>query len=417
MGRLPHLLPPKRLARVFHVTVKPIGWRCNLDCAYCYYLHKENLLPEATGDCLGEDLLEEFIRRYIAEHEGQTVQFAWHGGEPTLLGLDYFRKAVALEQKYAGGKQIENSLQTNGLLVDDAWCGFFRENRFLIGLSIDGPKPLHDSFRVSRGGSPSFDQVLYAARLLRFHKVHFNTLTVIHAASARQPAEVYRFLTEEVGSQYLQWLPCVEHKDFRTRSPGQWDPAEMPLLGTPAARPGQPDSVVTDWSVDPDDWGEFLCQTFDLWRQRDLGRIAVNWYESLVAQWMRQPSQLCTLAETCGRSIALEKDGSLYSCDRFVYPEYRLGNLRDPGNSLAETVYSLQQRRFGCAKRDRLTKYCKECPWRFACNGDCPKNRFVKTPDGQPGLSYLCPGMKRFLAHANPYLRRIAAEIHRVVPP
>ena len=234
----------------------------------------------------------------------------------------------------------------------------------------------------------------------------FNPLTVINPVNASHPAEVYQFLTEDLGCSRLQWLPCAEHKDFRTVAPGRWDTTRMPVLGTPAARPGHPDSVVTDWSVDPDDWGEFLCQTFDLWLKTGLGKVFVNWFESLVGQWMNEPSQICTLAPVCGRSlVTMEKDGSLYSCDHFVYPEYRLGQPARPGCRLADVVYSPQQRRVRLNKRDSLPDYCKQCNYSFACNGECPKNRFIKSPDGQPGHNYLCSGLRRFFAYADPYLR------------
>jgi uncharacterized protein len=408
----------KPLQRSFHVIVKPIGSLCNLDCTYCYYLHKKELLQETAGSIISDDLLEEFIRTYIAAQDTEFVNFTWHGGEPTLLGLDFYRKVLRLQQQYAGTKRINNALQTNGLLLDEAWCGFLREHRFLVGLSIDGPKHLHDLFRASKGGEPSFDRVYRAARLLQEYDIAFNTVTVINAVNARHPDEVYGFLAEDLGSRHIQWIPCVEPKDFCTVAPGRWDVARMPILGTPAAKPGNPASVVTDWSVDPDDWGEFLCRTFDLWLQNGIGTVLVNWFESLIGQWMRQPPQMCSLAEVCGRSlIVMDKDGSLYPCEHFVFPEYRLGNLHDQDCQLAGLAYSPGQRKFGCIKRDRLPEYCKQCAYRFACNGECPKNRFIKTPDGQPGLNYLCPGLKRFLAHADPFLRQIVAQIHRSVPP
>ena len=327
--------------RSFHVVAKPVGSLCNLDCTYCYYLHKDDLLPDRPAGRIADDLLEEFIRQYIAGQEVDEVVFNWHGGEPALLGLDFYRKVVERQQKYAGTIRVGNDFQTNGVLLDESWCEFFKEHRFYVGLSIDGPKHLHDRFRVGKGGAPTFDQVYRAAKLLRKYGVRFNAMAVVSSANARHPAEVYRFLTEDLGCSRLQWLPCVEPKDFRTVAPGRWDTARMPVLGTPAARPGHPDSVVTDWSVDPDDWGEFLCQTFELWLKNGLGKVLVNWFESLVGLWMNEPSQMCNLAPVCGRSlVAMEKDGSLYSCERFVYPEYRLGNLRDAGCRLADVVYS-----------------------------------------------------------------------------
>jgi uncharacterized protein len=401
------------LTRSFHVTVKPIGSRCNIDCTYCYYLHKEGLLNDKKASPIARNVLEEFIRQYIAGQDGDSVTFTWHGGEPTLLGLDFYREIVQLQQKYAGTKRIENDLQTNGLLLDDAWCEFLRQHEFLVGLSIDGPKHLHDRFRVTRSGGATFDQVYGAARLLQRHGVQFNTLTVVNSVNALHPAEVYRFLTDDLGSRRLQFLPCVEPKDFRSVAPGKWESDLMPVLGTAAARPGHPTSVVTAWSVDPDDWGEFLCETFDLWLQNHVGKVFVNLFESVLAQWMQEPAQICTMAEVCGRSVAVEKDGSVYSCDHFVYPEYRLGNVLDNDRRLPQLVYSPQQRKFGCDKRDTLTDYCKQCSYRFACNGDCPKNRFIKTPDGQPGLSYLCSGFKRFLSHADPHLRQMVGQIRQ----
>jgi len=393
-----------RYPRSFQVVVKPVGSACNLDCTYCYYRCKE------TSGRIADELLEKFIRQYIAGQEEDPVVCNWHGGEPALLGLDFYRKVVGLEQKYAEGRRIENDFQTNGVLLDEAWCEFFKEHRFYIGLSIDGPKHLHDHFRTAKGGGSSFDQVYRAARYLRQYEVPFNALTVVNRVTARHPAEVYRFLTEDLGCRRLQWLPCVGHKDFRTTAPGHWDPARMPVIGSPEARPGS--SVVTDWSVDPDDWGDFLYQTFSLWLKSGLGKVFVNWFESLVGQWMGKPAQICTLAPVCGRSlVTLEKDGSLYSCDHFVYPEYRLGSLNDDCQ-LAEVVYSPQQRRFGMSKRDSLPDCCKRCQYNFACNGECPKNRFLKTPDGQPGLNYLCSGIRRFLAYADPYFRQIVAAIH-----
>jgi uncharacterized protein len=376
-----------RHPRSFHVVAKPIGSLCNLDCAYCYYRCKE------TSGRIADDLLEKFIRQYIAGQEEDSVVFNWHGGEPALLGLDFFRKVVELEKRYAGSHHIKNDFQTNGTLLDESWCEFSKEHDFYVGLSIDGPKHLHDQFR---GG---FDQVYRAAQLLRQYEVPFNALTVVHRVNAKHPAELYKFLTQDLGCRVLQWLPCVGHKDFRTTAPGYWDHSRMPIIGTPEAKPGH--SVVADWSVDPDDWGEFLCQTFDLWLKDN---VVVNWFESLMGQWMGQPAQICTLAPVCGRSlVTMEADGSLYSCDHFVYPEYRLGHLDD---GLADVVYSDRQRRFGCNKRDLLPDYCKRCKYNFACHGECPKNRFLKTPDGQPGLNYLCSGIKRFLSYADPCLQQ-----------
>jgi len=400
--------------RSFHVVAKPVGSLCNLDCTYCYYLHKDDLLPDRTPSVIADDLLEDFIRQYIAGQEIDEVVFNWHGGEPALLGLDFYRKVIDLQQRYAGTKRIRNDFQTNGVLLDDQWCEFFKQHNFYVGLSIDGPQHLHDRFRVGKGGSPTFDQVYRTARLLRQHGVTFNAMAVVSSANAKHPAEVYHFLTEDLGCQRIQWLPCSEPKDYCSVAPGHWDTARMPIVGTPAARPGHPDSVVTEWSVDPDDWGEFLCRTFELWFKNDLGRVFVNWFETAVGLWMNEPAQMCNLAPVCGRSLlAIEKDGSLYSCERMVYPEYRLGNLRDKDFRLADVVYSERQREFGMNKRNSLTDECKRCPYLFACHGECPKNRFVKSPDGQPRHNYLCPGLKRFFEYADPYLRQLADQVLR----
>lgn len=402
----------QRIFQPFHVMAKPIGALCNLACTYCYYLPKKDLLQQdAMADRIADDLLEEFIRQYIVGQDADVIRFSWHGGEPTLLGLEYFRKIVELQQKHAQWKRIENSLQTNGLLLDDGWCQFFKQHDFLVGLSIDGPRHLHDIFRATRGGEPTFDRVCGAVRLLQQHEVSFNTLTVVNSLTARHPDDVYNFLVEEMGCWRIQWLPCVERKDYRTVAPGRWDTDAMPIMGTEAARPGHPTSVVTNWSVDPDALGDFLCQTFYLWMKNGLGRVLVNWFESLVSQRMGQPPEICTLADACGPSLALEKDGSLYACDHFVYPEYKLGHLRDADCRLGEVAYAPRRQKFGRDKRDTLPDYCLKCKYSFACNGECPKNRFIKTPDGEAGLNYLCSGIKRFLAYAEPSLDQIVDKI------
>ena len=402
------------LKKSFSASAKPVGSTCNLSCKYCYYLHKSKLLPDKTNR-MSDELLEKFIRQYV-DQDSRSIIFTWHGGEPTLLGIDFFQKVVDLQTKYAGSKKIENNIQTNGLLIDNDWCAFFKKNRFRIGLSIDGPEHLHNAFRMAQNGEPSFNQVCRAADLLRRYGVTFNTLTVVHAANSQYADEVYRFLTQDIGSRFVQWLPCVEIKEYCTTSPDYIDVEKKPVLGSQTARPGSHDSIVTDWSVDPDSWGEFLIRTFDLWIQNDLGKVFVNWYESLISQWMRQPATLCVLADVCGRSmIVVEKDGSVYPCDHFVYPEYKLGNLMDENFHLAKVAYSPLQRKFGCRKRDCLPSYCKQCKYRFACNGGCPKYRLLKTPDGEPGLNYLCSGFRKFLAYADPYFRQMVQELQKTI--
>ncbi len=400
------------LSRRFHAMIKPGGSACNLDCQYCYYLSKNGLLGQQHGGRISKETLGEFIRQYIEGQDGPQVVFSWQGGEPTLLGLDFFRTVVELEEQHAKpGQRIENDLQTNGTLLTEEWCRFLKAHRFLVGLSIDGPRTSHDAYRVTKEGKPTFEKVFAAAKLLKTRGVKFNTLTVVNRLNVKRPLDVYRFLTREIGSTYVQLIPCVEPKDFRTVAPQHWDPASRPVMGTPAARPGPPDSIVTDWSVDPDDYGTFLCKVFDEWRSRDLGRVLVDLFETAVAQWMGLPAQRCVTNEFCGKGVAMEHDGRVYSCDHYVYPAYCLGNIRE--QPVSEMVLSRRQMEFGFAKRDTLPQYCRECKYLSACWGECPKNRFIKTPNGQVGLNYLCSGLKRFFEHADPYLKRIAEQLKR----
>ncbi len=398
--------------RRFHVMIKPGGCACNLDCAYCFYLSKATL-PDGPGTGrMSDETLERFIRQYIEGVTGDEVVFSWQGGEPTLLGLDFFRKVVSLEQKYAKpGQTIQNDLQTNGTLITEEWCEFLKANRFLVGLSIDGPKKLHDRYRVTAGGEPTFDQVFNAVKLFQKHDVSFNTLTCINRVNAKRPLDVYRFLRREVGSTYMQFIPIVEYKGFETTAPQHWDAARLPKDGDPEARPGHPDSIVTDWSVDPDDWGYFLCKTFDEWQNRDLGKVYVNHFETLVSQHMGRGSQLCVYGEFCGKGVAVEQDGGVYACDHFVYPEYRLGNVTD--SALGDIVFSRTQVKFGYAKNETLPQFCRECPYLKDCWGECPKNRIIRAPDGEPGLNYLCRGFKKFFAHAIPEVEQIVRDLQK----
>lgn len=399
-------------ARRFHAMVKPIGATCNLNCAYCYYLSKEMLLDQQAGKRISDTLLEEFIRQYIEGQDGEQIVFSWQGGEPTLLGLEFFHKVVELQRKHKPAhRRIENDLQTNGTLLNEEWCRFLWRHNFLVGLSIDGPRDLHDEYRVTKGGEPTFGKVLAAARLMKKHGVRFNTLTVVNRLNVKRPLDVYRFLTREVGSKYVQFIPCVEPKDFQTTAPQHWAPSKLPIVGTIPARPGLPYSVVTDWSVDPEDWGEFLCKCFDDWLARDLGRVLVNLFETAVAQTLGLPSQICIYHDFCGKGMAVESDGSVFACDHYVYPEYRVGRIQE--GMLWEMAFSKRQMEFGLAKREKLPRYCKQCPHLDLCWGECPKNRLVRAPDGEVGLNYLCPGLRRFFAYAKPHLRQIADRIRR----
>jgi uncharacterized protein len=405
---------PYGFRRAFHVMAKPIGSACNLNCTYCYYLHKDRLLGHDGPARMPDDLLELFIRKYIESQDIDMVRFSWHGGEPTLLGLGFFQNVVRLQQQYANGKTIINDIQTNGTLLDDSWGEFFRQHRFVIGLSIDGPQATHDAYRPDTAGKPTFERAVRACEILKRYRIQFNTLTVIHRWNAGQPEEIYNFLTRELDSRRLQFLPCVEHKDYCSVAPQPWDPRRLPVVGSPAARPGNPDSVVTEWSVDPEDWGRFLCRVFDLWAARDAGIVQVNWIESIIGQLKGLPALMCVLADVCGRAVAVERDGSVFPCDHYVYPEHEIGNIRE--QDLAGMLYSGAQRRFGCNKRDTLPAFCRACEHWPLCNGECPKNRLIKTPDGQPGLNYLCPGWKRFFAHATPRLRELANRLEYKAP-
>lgn len=408
-------VPPQWLGskarRRFHVMAKPAGSACNLACSYCFYLSKQTLPGGPGAGHMDDESLELLVRQYIDGVTADEVVFSWQGGEPTLCGLDFFRRAVALQEKYAKpGQRIENDLQTNGTLLDEDWARFLKEHRFLVGLSIDGPRELHDTYRLTRRGTPTFAKVFAAARLLRRFGVPFNTLTCVNRFNASRPLAVYRFLRREIGSTYLQFIPVVQARGFETTAPGTWDVAHLPVIGTPRARPDHPDSVVTDWSVDPEEYGRFLCAIWDEWRRTDFGKVLVNFAETLVAQHLGLPSQLCAHSDVCGKGVAVEHDGSVYSCDHYVYPEYRLGNLHS-STTLGDMAFSPTQVRFGYAKSEALPRYCLECEFLTDCWGECPKNRLLRAPGGEPGVNYLCQGLKRFFAHAAPEAGEIAAQL------
>jgi uncharacterized protein len=361
-------------------------------------------------------VLESYIRQYIHSQPGDEIHFAWQGGEPTLLGVEFFQQAVALQKKHAGGKKINNALQTNGTLLDDRWGEFLAANQFLVGLSLDGPRELHDRYRVDKGQKPTFDAVRRGLGFLKKHQVDFNTLTVVNRANAREPLAVYRFL-KEAGSGFLQFIPLVERRPAgQTGAPGL-EFAEPPDPG----RPRDSSALVTAESVEPGQYGEFLCAIFDEWVREDVGRVFVQLFDVALGNWMGLGSSLCVFAEKCGAALALEHNGDVYSCDHYVYPQYRLGNLLN--QSLGEMVRSPRQTKFGADKLASLPKYCRACEVRFACNGECPKHRFTTTPDGEAGLNYLCPAYKKFFHHIDPHMRamgqllqagRAAAEIMRM---
>ena len=384
---------PKNAPTYFHVLSKPSGATCNLDCTYCFFLSKEKLYPNSRFR-MSDETLETYIRQLLESQRVPEVTIAWQGGEPTLMGLDFFKRAVGLVNTYARpGVKIEHTMQTNGILLNDDWCRFFHEHHFLIGLSLDGPQAMHDTYRVDKGGAPTFRKVMRAAQLLQEHKVEFNILTTVNAANADHPLEVYRFLRDEVGTQFIQFIPIVE----RVNEQGE--------IGF------QEGSQVSERSVKPEQWGTFLITIFDEWVRKDVGTVFIQMFDAALASWYGAPPALCIFAETCGNALALEHNGDLYSCDHFVEPKYLLGNIKQ--KHMIELVASEKQRQFGFHKRDSLPLYCRECEVRFACHGECPKNRFIETPDGESGLNYLCAGYKAFFTHIDKPMRIMTELLRR----
>lgn len=372
----------------YHIITKPIGPICNLDCSYCFYLKKEDLYAGNRNWRMSPEVLESYVRQYIESQKVQEVTFTWQGGEPTLLGIDFFRRAVELQHRYAGAKTISNAFQTNGVLLNDEWGEFFAENRFLIGLSIDGPEELHDRYRIDKGGKPSFAKVMRGLDVLLRHKVEFNTLTVVNRANSLHPEKVYDFL-KSIGSRVHQYIPLVE----RDEATGE----------------------MAEWSVQAEDFGRFLIGIFDQWVKSDVGQTFVQLFEVSLQSWLGMPAGLCFFRETCGASLAVEHNGDVYACDHYVDPPNLLGNLME--NPLEALVNSEPQKAFGRAKRDTLPTYCQQCDVRFACQGECPKNRFITTPDGEPGLNYLCAGYKAYFHHVAPYMKFMAMCLRRGMSP
>ncbi len=395
---------PRDAPSNFHVLAKPTGAICNLDCKYCFFLSKESLYPGSRFR-MRDEVLEAYIKQVIESQKGTHVTIAWQGGEPTLMGLAFFRKAMDLVEQYARpGMTFEHTIQTNGTLLNDAWCEFLRENNFLVGLSMDGPRELHDAYRVDKHNRPTFDKVMRAARLMKRHGVEFNILCTVHAGNVERPLRVYRFFRDQLKVRFIQFIPIVERvtPDLLHAVNEGWGDRKH-------ARPFycQDGGSVTDRSVRPEQWGRFLNAIFDEWVKRDVGRVYLQLFESALASWMGLQPAMCTFAETCGNAVALEHNGDLYACDHYVEPEYRLGNIAE--SHMVEMLASDQQRAFGAAKRDTLPRYCRECEVRFACHGECPRNRFTTTPDGEPGLNYLCAGYKSFFKHIDHPMRIMAA--------
>ncbi len=389
---LPGNAPPR-----FHVLAKPSGSLCNLDCSYCFFLDKEALYPGSRFH-MSDVVLEKYIAQLIEGHRSNQVTVAWQGGEPTIMGLDFFRRAIGFQEKYKKpGMTFENTMQTNGTLLTDEWCEFYKENDFLIGLSIDGPRELHDANRVDKGGKGTFDKVMRGLRLLQKHGVEFNVLTTVNSTNGDHPLEVYRFLRDEAGTSWMQFIPIVEriNDDGRTVY--------------------QKGDQVSERSVRPEQFGAFLNVIFDEWVHRDVGKVFVQTFEAAARSWLGMPSGMCVFEPTCGTGIAIEHNGDLYSCDHFVEPDYLLGNVET--GRMIDMLASDFQLKFGRDKLDALPQYCLECDVRFACNGECPKNRFLAAPDGEPGLNYLCAGYKAFFHHIDLAMRVIGDLIKRNVSP
>ena len=387
--------------RPLYVMLKPAGSLCNLRCRYCYYLEKANLYGHSAGHIISDALLEKFIKKYIEAQTTPEVLFTWHGGETLMRPVSFYRRALELEKKYAKGRRISNSIQTNGTLLNDEWCEFFRENDFLVGVSIDGPREFHDEYRRTATGRPTFHKVMQGINLLNKHGVEWNALAVVNDFNADYPLEFYRFF-KDIHCRYIQFTPIVErivHRDDGlTFAPGMQEGGE-----------------VTDFSVTPEQWGNFICTIFDEWVKQDVGQYFIQLFDATLANWVGVVPGVCTLAEECGHAGVMEFNGDVYSCDHFVYPEHRLGNLHD--HTIIEMMYSDRQREFAKMKRQLLPRQCKECPFRFACHGECPKNRFTHDRYGEPGLNYLCEGYRRFFSHVAPYMDFMKAELEAQRPP
>lgn len=396
---------PRNAPPAFHILAKPTGALCNLNCTYCFFLSKETLYPGSSFR-MEDDVLEAYLRQLLESHREPEVAVAWQGGEPTLMGLDFFKRAVALVEKLKRPDQtIQHTIQTNGTKLDDAWCAFFKANNFLVGLSVDGPKDIHDTYRVDKGGRGTFDAVIRGWERLRQHEVDVNILCTVHDANQDRPLDVYRFFRDTLGAEYFQFIPIIERATETTLPIANEGWGERRDGGRPLYT--LEGSLVTDRSVRPEAYGKFLIAIFDEWVRADVGRIYVQHFDSALANWVGVPGAVCIFAETCGNALALEHNGDLYSCDHFVEPDYKLGNIRE--THMIELVASPRQVKFGLHKRDSLPAYCRECEVRFACHGECPKNRFISTPDGEPGLNYLCAGYKAFFNHINRPMTMMAA--------
>ena len=388
-------------SKPLYVMAKPAGARCNLRCSYCYYLEKARLYPETAPHTMSDELLELFTRQYIEAQTQPEIVFTWHGGEPLLRPISFYRKAIAYQRAFARGRSISNCIQTNGTLLDDEWCRFFHDTGWLVGISIDGPQEYHDSYRRTADNRPTHSQVMRGIELLQKHQVEWNAMAVVHAVNADHPREFYQFFCE-TGCQYLQFAPIVErhaaHADGRQLA--SLTDREAPL---------------TDSSVRPDQWGDFLISLFDQWVRHDVGRVFVELFDCTLANWCGVAPGICIFARDCGHAGVMEYNGDVYSCDHFVFPEYKLGNIRS--QTLTEMLYGSKQQQFSDLKHQSLPQQCLACRYEFACHGECPKNRFVPDRYGNPGLNYLCEGYRRFFEHVAPYMDFMRNEIIHQRPP
>lgn len=390
-------------AKPVYVMLKPVGAVCNLACDYCYYLEKGKLYPEQKNHIMNEQLLEKFIREYIEIQTMPEILFTWHGGETLMRPISFYKKALELQRQYGRGRQIDNCIQTNGTLLTDEWCKFFKENNFLVGISIDGPQEFHDEYRRNRQGLPSFHKVMKGIELLKKHGVEYNAMAVVNDYNVDYPLDFYNFF-KKIDCHYIQFAPIVERLNQQAN-------------GMQLTLPGQQESDIelAPFSVDSGKWGDFLCAVFDEWLKEDVGVYYIQLFDSTLANWVGEQPGVCTLAKTCGHAGVMEFNGDIYACDHFVFPEYKLGNIYT--QSLTEMMYSQRQLQFGVDKYEKLPSSCKACEYLFACNGECPKNRFIRTANGEPGLNYLCKGYKKFFSHVAPYMDFMKKELLNQRPP
>ncbi|MCP4426415.1 MAG: anaerobic sulfatase maturase [Chloroflexi bacterium] len=397
----------------FHIMTKPRGAICNLGCKYCYFLSKEVMYP-GSHFRMTDEILETFARQYIESQQSPDVTFAWQGGEPTLMGLDFLKRAIQYQRKYAKpGMKIHNALQTNGTLLDEDWCHFFKKHNFLIGISIDGPREVHDAFRVNKGGAGTFDKVIRGWQLLKDFGVKYNILCTVHAANQDYPLDVYRFFRDKLKTQFIQFIPIIERATthmlpMANLGWSEHDGGERPLYTQSGAQ-------TANRSVNAQKYGDFLIDIFDEWVRHDVGEIYVQMFDVALGAWLGQPGGLCIFAPTCGTALALEHNGDMFSCDHYVEPDFLLGNIQE--DHMVELVASEKQQRFGQDKQSTLPRYCRECKVRFACHGGCPKNRFIRTPNGESGLNYLCASYEAFFKHIDRPMRMMAGLLRQRRPP